>query len=509
MTYTDFGAYSHAELRRMVQALNPGEVMAAADPWRRAADTLKAIRATLTRASTEAATSWEGSTSDAFHARMLHLAATINTTASYANDAANTLKAVSEAMAKAKRDMPEEPSGWAQVKDGVSDTVSSLFGADDEDSRTAIADQRKGEAATVLQTLAMHYRTATPMLKPPPPPGQPRPGAKDDYTDRSADDAGTSGFAGVGGFLGGIGVGNAGTGAAPVSRPREGAPADPRTGGAARSAPQMAVPSPSKEPRIPVEPGVKGGVARPLPKATPVSFGAGTVVDGAALVPPAAPASGGQPLLGGSGTSILGAPGNSSGSQSVAHSPVAQPAVPQGGPGGGTSHQSGIPQSFGQAGRQGPSAVGSGQTGPEAVRGGREAAQGRPGAGRSGTPFGAGGMPGVVGGGAVGAGSTRGRGAADGAAGRAGGTVVGVGDRSGKGGGGREAFTEGGSGLGARGRVRSEGGPGSPLTQGPMVPLGSTDRGRKDNEKRRRPDYLVEDEETWAPDDPVNPNVVE
>lgn len=206
MKYTDFRQFSHAELRAMVQALNPGEVMAAADPWRRAADTLKAIRTTLTRASTEAATTWEGSTSDAFHTRMLHLATTINTAASYANDAAITLKAVSEAIAEAKRNMPEEPSGWAQFKDGVGDTFSSLFGADDEDARTDIANQKKAEAATVLQTLAMHYRTAAPMLKPPPPPGQPpKPGSTnpiDDFTEISPDDSGASGYAAVGGLLG-------------------------------------------------------------------------------------------------------------------------------------------------------------------------------------------------------------------------------------------------------------------------------------------------------------------
>ncbi|WP_380279280.1 PPE domain-containing protein [Kitasatospora purpeofusca] len=509
MSYTDFRGYSHAELRRMVQALNPGEVMAAADPWRRAADTLKAIRATLTRASTEAATSWEGSTSDAFHARMLQLATTINTTASYANDAAITLKAVSEAIAKAKADMPEEPSGWEQLKDGVGDTVSSLFGADDEDSRTDLANQKKAEAATVLQTLAMHYRTAAPMLKPPPPPGPVKGGINEDFKESPTADGDASGYAAVGGFLSGVGVGNVGTGAAPVSRPREGAVADPRVGGG-RSNPQGTSPAFSKTPSAPSDPGVKGGVAMPQPKAAPVSFGAGTVVDGGAAGP-ATVTPGGQPPSGGSGTSILGSPG-SGGSQSLPNNPAAQPAAPQGGNAGGTPHPGGIPQSFGPTGRQesGPGAGWNGQTGPEAVRGGRGGAPGRTGAGRSGAIFGAEGIPGVSGGGSVGGGSVRGRGAGEGAAGRVGGTVVGVGDQSGRSGGGRQSFTEGGSGLGARGRIRPETGTGSPLAQAPMIPLGGADRGRKDDEKRKdRPDYLVEDEETWVSDDPVNPNVVE
>ncbi|MEU8511174.1 hypothetical protein AB0C76_06260 [Kitasatospora sp. NPDC048722] len=194
MAYTDFGKYSHAQLRAMVQALNPGEVMAAGDPWRRAADTLKAIRATLTRASTEAATTWEGATSDAFHTRMLHLADSINHAAAYANDAANTLHNVAEAIAKAKRDMPEEPGNWAQFKDAVTTFT--------DDDPTPLADRRKAEAATVMQTLAMHYRTATPMLKAPTPLGEPpKPGGRDDFTDETAADQG--GIAAVAGMVGG------------------------------------------------------------------------------------------------------------------------------------------------------------------------------------------------------------------------------------------------------------------------------------------------------------------
>ncbi|WP_405004689.1 hypothetical protein OHV13_10590 [Kitasatospora purpeofusca] len=505
MKYTDFRQFSHAELRAMVQALNPGEVMAAADPWRRAADTLKAIRTTLTRASTEAATTWEGSTSDAFHTRMLHLATTINTAASYANDAAITLKAVSEAIAEAKRNMPEEPSGWAQFKDGVGDTFSSLFGADDEDARTDLANQKKAEAATVLQTLAMHYRTAAPMLKPPPPPA--KPGSKNDYTDLPEDDgAGASGYAAVGGFLGSVGAGYPGAGTVPVSRPRETGVADPRTGGTGRSTSQAASPSYSTPPPAPSDPGVKGGVAVPPPKSAPVSFGAGTVVDGSE---PGSSSGPGRKSPDPSSTSLLGTPG-SGGNQALPSGSATQPVASQGA--GGTSpHPNGTAQPFAPVDKQGPGSGARRETsGPEAPRVGREGTSGRNAAGRRGAAFGAEGMSGVIAGGTTGAGSTRGRGTAGGAAGRAGGTIVGAGDRPGKGGGGRQGFTEGGSGLGARGRVQPESGGRSRSTQMPFMPLGSSDRGRKDEEKkRRRPDYLVEDEETWASDEPANPNVVE
>ncbi|MDY0810242.1 hypothetical protein [Kitasatospora purpeofusca] len=503
MKYTDFRQFSHAELRAMVQALNPGEVMAAADPWRRAADTLKAIRTTLTRASTEAATSWEGTTSDAFHTRMLHLATTINTAASYANDAAITLKAVSEAIAEAKRNMPEEPSGWAQFKDGVGDTFSSLFGADDEDARTDLANQKKAEAATVLQTLAMHYRTAAPMLKPPPPPGASKGWNDGEYTENPAGDAGATGYAAVGGFLGGASAGNVGTGTGSVARAQQPSVQAPRTGAAGRSDSSVASTSFSKSSPVPADPGVKGGVAAPPSKPGPVGYGAGAVMDGTA--PELGHMSSGQSSSGTGGTSILGTSGNG-GSQAMTTGPTVQSSGLQGG-GGGTHHPSAVPHPFTSAGSQGPGEVtGRGrQAGPDSARAGRDAVQGRTAGARSGASFGAEGIPGTVGGGAA-----RRKATSEGAAGHASGTVVGVGDRAGRSGAGKQAFTEGGSGLGARGRIRPETGVGNSPTQAPLVPLGSAGQGRKDDEKRRRrPDYLVEDEETWESDEPVNPNVVE
>ncbi|MFD0347653.1 WXG100 family type VII secretion target [Kitasatospora aburaviensis] len=259
MDYTKFNNYSHAELRKMAQALNPGEVMAASDPWRRASDTLKAIRATLTRTSTETALTWEGATSDAFHSRMLHLANTINNAASYANDAANTLKSLSEAIAKAKRDMPEEPSGWDQFTDGVGDTVSSLFGGDDEDTKTAIAQQKKVEAAAVMQTLAMHYRVAAPILKPPPPPPPP-PRYRDDVRDVPSADS-SDGAPALSAVM--TGLGYAGTGSA-SSPSGSSAPRMQKAEGAEPKAPTAKATSP-----VPTDSGIKGARRSPLPSRCP------------------------------------------------------------------------------------------------------------------------------------------------------------------------------------------------------------------------------------------------
>ncbi|RRR84717.1 WXG100 family type VII secretion target [Streptomyces sp. RP5T] len=119
---------------------------------------------------------------------------------------------------------------------------------------------------------------------------------------------------------------------------------------------------------------------------------------------------------------------------------------------------------------------------------------------------GAGGMAGRAGAGGVG-----GAGAAKGAAGRVGGTarggVVGGTPKSGAGAG---RGTAGGSGLhssrGAAGKgasaVRKGGIAGAP---------GSRTGRRKEDEQREgeRPDYLVEDEETWTPETNVAPRVIE
>ncbi len=504
MKYTDFRQYSHAELRAMVQALNPGEVMAAADPWRRAADTLKAIRSTLTRASTEAATAWEGSTSDAFHTRMLHLATTINTAASYANDAAITLKAVSEAIAKAKRDMPEEPSGWAQFKDGVGDTFSSLFGADDEDARTDLANQKKAEAATVLQTLAMHYRTAAPMLKPPPPPGPP-PKLKQDVQD-VPDPSGSDGPATVGAMMAGASFGSPTAGGG-VDRAVASGP-----GVAGRSVdPSSKRPASGERPHAvaPTDSGIKGGTPQAAPKppaVTNVGPGVSSKDTGAVPLQANRPA-----------TAFLGpGVGIDGGTLPLTAPPNVPTGSPTPGPGSSTSSlPTGAPQ--GAAPPNGftkPVVPGRGSKGGLVFEGDGAAAQSGSATsrqGRGGSAFGAsggpaGGLPPAV----PGSPSRR---AGTGASQRGSG-VVGEGERAFGGGSGKRAFTEGGTGLGSRGRARAEGSHAGGIQQVPgmgPVPFAADTRGRRKERGKdgKRPEYLVEDEETWVPAKPANPNVVE
>ncbi|MGW3182504.1 hypothetical protein ACWDD9_24830 [Kitasatospora sp. NPDC001119] len=476
MVYTDFTKYSHAQLRTMAQALDPGAVMAAGDPWRKAADTLKQIRQTLTKASTEAATSWEGTTSDAFHTRMLTLAASINNAAAYANDAANTLHNTSEAMAKAKRDMPEEPGNWDKVKDTVGD---ALFGDDDE--HIPLADRKKAEAAAIMQTLAMHYRVATPALKPPPAlDARPRQPIRDDPADGAqGDPSGAAATAAA--MMSGTSVGAAGASTRPTTVP-------PSQRSSAQ--PPMTARPVARSTPAPTDSGIKGGTAQtPSKPSVPPGRGSGDGISGR----PVAPASGSMPspALAGtqtSGVELVQAGGTATGPFGGANGPetprttsptTVSPAAPIVGPGkvgpGGREIAGGVVPVEGSGPRGGRAPGGSGEVSPVMGARGPGASGGRQSGGSLARPGGV-------------AGETAKPGGAQG----------------------KQSFTEGGSGLGARNRLRGESGPATTNGASPGIPLGGAQGRKKERGKDgKRPDYLVEDEETWASKKPANPNVVE
>ncbi|MDH6453284.1 MULTISPECIES: hypothetical protein [unclassified Streptomyces] len=240
---------------------------------------------------------------------------------------------------------------------------------------------------------------------------------------------------------------------APVVVPAESASRSPKavTSGSARAG-QVGSVAQSK----PVSPpsGITGGAHKPSVPQPEV----GTAIDGVAGGRTGAPSTGGISTVGG-GTA-------------------------GGGVGGGAGFVGG--------------AVGGAAAGAGAARGGM--------VGRAGAGAGTGGMAGRAGAGGVG-----GAGAAKGAAGRVGGTarggVVGGTPKSGAGAG---RGTAGGSGLhssrGAAGKgasaVRKGGIAGAP---------GSRTGRRKEDEQHEgeRPDYLVEDEETWTPQTNAAPRVIE
>ncbi|MFD8593938.1 WXG100 family type VII secretion target [Kitasatospora sp. NPDC059646] len=472
---TNFYSYSHGQMRDMVQSMDSGSVMAAADPWRRATNTLKQIRTALNTAAADASDSWQGDTSNAFYSRMTTLANNVNNVAAYANDAAGALEMMSEAIDKAKRDMPEEPGLLDKVGDAISDTAQQSVGIDNEETRTSVADSRKQEAVTVMQTLAASYRATTSYLKPPPNRGI------DEVKELPPPDNG--GTSALGALIMGIGAGVAapnsgGSTGSSGSRVSGQAPVSSRT-------PQ----APKLQPVVvrPTDAGISGGTANPAPQPK----GPGTGIDGIQ--------GGNGGLRGGTGTI-----GGTAGTGGV-HGPSGTTGL---GPAGGTG---GNLIGRGEGGLLGG---GSGIGGSRAGFSGNSVS-------KAGT-FGAGGLGGSGGlGGGAGAGAAGGGGAggAGGIGARSGGGLTGkaggvIGEATHSTSGGR-AFTEGGSGIGRNrfgqgGAGGQAGGPGQAGAGQGGGMGGHGQAGKKDKKRGKdRPDYLVEDEETWASGDPVNPNVVE
>ncbi|AJT68638.2 hypothetical protein T261_7036 [Streptomyces lydicus] len=231
----------------------------------------------------------------------------------------------------------------------------------------------------------------------------------------------------------------------------------------------------------------QGGTHQPMPKGPR----AGTALDGVrggvpTHVPPPATSPGG-PVVG----ETPGSPGPGSGPGGPGIPPGVGPVVGGRGPSGG----GGIPRSTtpgvkgttptpgGRAGSKGPGAPGA----P-----GQQGQAGRP-------PIGGG-----VGSGGSGKSGSRGR---QGGLARRPGGVVGEPAKPGLPGRG----AQGGSGLHrSRGGALQSGPEGASRARGPMgvPPVGRSERGDRERRRSSRPDYLIEDEETWAPQRDVVPGVV-
>ncbi|WP_157537956.1 WXG100 family type VII secretion target [Kitasatospora azatica] len=476
---TDFNKYSHGTLRSMVEALNSGDVMSASDPWRRASDVLKQIRTALNTASGDATSTWEGSSSDAFYESMTKLANSVNNTAAYANDAANTLKMMSEAIDQAKHDMPEEPGFWDKLGNAISDTAQNAVGVQDDSTQIPIADQRKTQAVAVMQTLANKYRAATPVLKPPPSPNI-------DNSEVPPPDPTAS--AALSAFVLGSGLGAMGG----YTTAPEAVSAVPRASGSGSSAP---VDSPRQRTTRSVaatDSGITGGVANVSPKAPQ-----GTAVGALRSPGEETPSPVGQAPVPGSGTSLDGItitgskPSVASGGGVLGTTPVS-----------GRATNGGVPVSFGGV-------VGRGTPGGARPSGGAFTGEAEPGTSGGRRP----GANGDLFAGESGeASSGRGTGVARRGAARRSPGVIGEGEGEvvGRSGGGtRKAFTEGGSGIGARGRAQAEYGGASPEEPAGFLPGSPQETRRKKKRKGERADYLVEDEETWVSGEAVNPDVVE
>lgn len=463
---TKFGLeYDMDQMKDMVRDADPGTVKKVAQGWAALNKDLVGsggIKETFDAAVEHVLAHWEGKSADLFRERARIVGQKITDSAKYAHYASQSLEGAAETLAKIKPIVlaMEKPSKLSSAGDFIGDLGNrDASGADNAlksgaSSSEALAKNEgslsAGREAQLKMAEQMEILGAA-------------------YNRRAME---------MGSWKPGGGINNGedypgdpgGIPPAAVVVPTGGAPRSPQgaTGGTGRGS-QAGPISPSK----PVAPpaGITGGAHKPVaPQAPQV----GTAIDGV---------SGGRtggPSVGGPSTAGGGATGGG---------------VP-GGSGGGI---------VGAV----PGAAGAG-----AVRGGvggRAGAGGTVGRGATGAGAGAGGMAGR---GAAGAGAAGG--AAKGGAARAGGLarqsggVVGGTPRAGAGAGaGAGRGTAGGSGLH---RSRGAAGGASAVRKGGMVGAPGARTGRPQDEERRegeRPDYLVEDEETWMPQTNAAPRVIE
>ncbi|MFJ8044926.1 WXG100 family type VII secretion target [Kitasatospora sp. NPDC096147] len=503
-------------LQGMLSGSNPGRLKEVADHWKNVDAELRAAADDLQKAVQHALQNWEGKASEGFTQAATRIQSSLTNTASYAVRTSSAMEYAGKVLEQSKStmadiDVPSDfESGMKWVGD-LGQRSDAQFKADlaanmdraaavnknyDELSATEIAHQR---AIVVMEHLAPQYKEAvdflgkppagdysedprkpfpaepTPPQTPPQPKPQPRitpptPNVPPGGSDRPGwTPPGTPGMPkpdapnspNLPGTPGGPGT---------PDNTRPGVhlptPGGPRLDSVVP--PVSTLPTPGHNvPTIPTGPGVGGGGGglHPTP---PIGF----------------------PGIPGGGGAGGGRGGGAGGGRGIG-----------GGVGGGIAGGAGGRGLAGGAGAGAGRGAGGGAAGAGGAGGGRGAAGGAAGAAggaagaRSGTP-GMGGMPGA--------------GAAGGAAGKAGGGKPSLVRREGgtvggaKGGGASgRAFTQGGSGLGQAGGAR-----GGAAGSAGMPGMGAAGGGKK-KDKGQRPDYLVEDEDTWRTGGKANPPVID
>lgn len=456
-TKTDFVEYSLKELKQMLDGTDPGVIEEVGRHWSKVKDILaggkdgEGIAGLLEKAVNDVLEHWSGEAASAFAKKARDISQSVRNAAWHADlnssqmaDTGNQLRTY-----KAQLDDIHEPSTWAKIGDSLTD-----WSHDDGTSTANDLKDRKltaAEVAEINEGKNGESRTAQ---------------------------------------LNGVAVmENLGANYMRVTRNLKNNP------------PQEHPPGNIKEPNGNIEypppvvsPGT-GGASRPggagsAPK--PWSAGPPKGIGAAPQVPRPAGITGGTPLPPSTGTNVdsikpgLTGPGLSPG-----------PVSGGGGGGGGGSTGPGLVAPGGPQGGIRP-AGGRGGISPVNGRGGRVGVpSGAGGTGRSGGRPGMGGMGGGAGGGAAGRGGAGagGRGALAKARGGVVGAAKGI---TGKGAG-------GGAGLhGSRGGSQRGGMPGG--MAGGMGGRNSRREG-DENERGDRPDYLVEDEETWISEEDRNRNV--
>ncbi|MEU2793527.1 hypothetical protein [Streptomyces sp. NPDC007100] len=497
------------ELKQMVQNADPKTVAEVAHGWKQVRVSLvgedwnSGIKKQFDDAVTKVLQSWHGASADAFAKAAQKISDNFAACAPYPHITGHVMEQISERLKTVQElvDGVEEPSWLERKADRIGDFAQSgtgkaaavgsivpgggaivagigakVFGAgdgrDDSGLNTALANpknsifdamnanrtnlsidrERELEAAHYMEQLATVYRVGSATLAN----GTPRVGGDKDRIEHPDPGVGGGPLPGIGGFGPTPSAPKPGTGGAKVPGIKGGG---------------YQTPTPLEPPR---PKGIGGGIGTmPTPKPMPnVNTGLDGLGGGKGLGTP-----GGPGLGGGVGTGGLSGGGG-------------------GGLGaGGLGSSGGAPGMVGGIGGTG----GGTAKGGSAAKGGAGAGGAARGAGRTGGTPGMGGAAGAAGRGAGGKGAA-GRGGP--LARQKGGVVGGAGKKAGGG-------AQGGSGL-----HRSRGGTQQGAKEGrrPMAGAPGAHGGKgkdKDKNNGQRPDYLVEDEETWTTQRNVAPRVIE
>ncbi len=498
---TNFSSHTLESLKAMVRDAQPDKVDEIADHWMYVHDQLAgdapdgSIKDLLDKAVADVREYWHGAAAEAFERHAKTLSASLANGSLYAKNTAHTLKAAAIDLRDAQRTVTalQDSEGasksgdllqaiGSKVQDGA-DWLSDFGSRSDDTLKHDLAngmnsgdalDKHRGtlsrgreialQAAAHMEKLGASYNVKSNQLAPPPPRDSEKPISPPDST-VPPPDVGVAVVPAVASPRRGTGTAaRASSRSASGSMPPAGGVASPQrsqegggTGSSARSGTRPPMPQ-APRPGTALD-GVRGGVANPV----------------------------GPPGTG-PGAPVVGAPDNSG-------SGIGGPSIPGGGPVMGGRGPAG-----GRTVRPGSPGVPSKPPGGRTTAG-KTAVPGAPGQpGQAGRPPIAGG----TGPGGSGKGAARGR---QGGVARRPGGVVGEPNKPGVPGRG----SQGGSGLHrSRGGALNGRSEGSSRSRGPLGVPASGQSASKGKERRKseRPDYLVEDEETWVSQRDVVPGVV-
>ncbi|MFJ9470039.1 hypothetical protein [Streptomyces caniferus] len=479
---TKFYKIDFTSLKAMVADAKPETVAGVAHAWGQVHNTMVVddgggIRAYFDKAIDEVLQHWEGAAAKAFHERAKKISENIGNGALYAKNVSEGMSRAHEALSSYKQhlDGMEMPDWGDRAWDWATDHIerqdknadaqlasgkSATQVVEDNEDDLSAQKETQLKAAATMEYLGAAYRTNAAAI------GRPNNRGVDDPTDIPPPDN---------------------PGIPPVHYPLPGSVTKPK--GMSKGSMKPLGQGPGFTSDGLKTPGISGGIGNTMPGQGSFSPHVGTSLD--SVTPPQGGVGTGG---GGGGVGVGGGIGAGTGGLSGGSGPG-------GGIGAGHGGLPGMPGGMagGAGGRTGGAAGGVG---------GRSG--GAAGAGAAGRGAGRAGMPGM---GAAGAAGAKGGAKGAGGAGRGGGLARQKGGLVGGTGGKGAAGSQGGSGLhrsrgGAQSGAAASGSRRPAGMPGAHGMHGAKGKGEK-GQNGERPDYLVEDEETWTTERNVAPKVIE